>query len=188
MIISSAFFSLSLRLNSALTKWRIRRFGGRVGRHVDILVNPTGRFEFGHGLEINGKGIDLYKGSHIHIKPGAYVKIGNRTGMTQVSIICHNRVSIGSNVKIGAGTMIFDTDFHSLDCEVRRSEDDPKFARTAPVNIGDDVFIGARSIICKGVSVGDCSIIAAGSVVVKDIPAGELWGGNPAKFIRSINE
>lgn len=188
MIISSAFHSLYLRLKSFSIKWHIRRSGGRVGRHVDILVNPTARFAFGRGLEINGKGIDLYKGSHIHIKPGAYVKIGNHTGMTQVSIICHNQVSIGSNVKIGAGTMIFDTDFHSLDSGIRRSEDDPKFARAAPVNIGDDVFVGARSIICKGVSVGDRSIIAAGSVVVKDIPAGELWGGNPAKFIRSINE
>ena len=48
------------------------------------------------------------------------------------------------------------------------------------------MFIGTRSIIYKGVNIGDCSRIAAGSVVINDIPADEVWGGNPAKFIRKI--
>lgn len=47
-------------------------------------------------------------------------------------------------------------------------------------------FIGARSIICKGVTIGDHAMIAAGSVVVGDVPANEVWGGNPAKFIKNI--
>ena len=55
-----------------------------------------------------------------------------------------------------------------------------------PVVIEDDVFVGTHCIICKGVRIGNRSIVAAGSVVVKDIPNGEVWGGNPAKFIRKI--
>ena len=57
---------------------------------------------------------------------------------------------------------------------------------TKPVEIKDGVFVGAHSIILKGVTIGEGSIIGAGSVVTKSIPAGEVWAGNPAKFIRKI--
>lgn len=57
---------------------------------------------------------------------------------------------------------------------------------SAPVIIEDNAFIGARSIILKGVTIGANSIIGAGSVVTKSIPANEIWAGNPAKFIRKI--
>jgi acetyltransferase-like isoleucine patch superfamily enzyme len=56
-----------------------------------------------------------------------------------------------------------------------------------PIVIGDDVFIGANSIVLKGVNIGDRSIIGAGSVVSKNIPADEIWAGNPIKFIKRIN-
>lgn len=54
------------------------------------------------------------------------------------------------------------------------------------VIIGNNVFLGANVIICQPVTVGDNSAIAAGAVVTKDIPAGEIWGGVPAKFIKKI--
>jgi acetyltransferase-like isoleucine patch superfamily enzyme len=50
--------------------------------------------------------------------------------------------------------------------------------------IGDDVWIGFRSIIMHGVHLGNSSIIASGSVVTKDVPEGAIVGGNPAKFIK----
>lgn len=52
--------------------------------------------------------------------------------------------------------------------------------------IGDNVLIGAHSIILKGVTIGNNAVVAAGSVVSRSIPANELWGGNPAKFIKKI--
>lgn len=51
------------------------------------------------------------------------------------------------------------------------------------MTIGNDVFIGAHSTILKGVTIGDKAIIGAGSVVAKSVPAGEIWAGNPARFI-----
>ena len=57
---------------------------------------------------------------------------------------------------------------------------------TAPICIGEDVFIGANSTILKGVTIGDRSIVASGSVVTKSIPSDQLWGGNPAKKIRDL--
>jgi len=55
-----------------------------------------------------------------------------------------------------------------------------------PVIIEDNVFIGAHSLILKGVIIGENSIIGAGSVVTKSIPANQIWGGNPSKFIRNL--
>lgn len=94
---------------------------------------------------------------------------------------------IGKYVNIGAGTLIIDSNYHSLDWSVRRNRSlDKKSALTAPVIIEDDVFIGARCIICKGVTIGARSIIAAGSVVVKDIPADCIAGGNPCAVIKRL--
>lgn len=82
--------------------------------------------------------------------------------------------------------MVFTTDFHSLDPKTRRGKDDIMNRVSAPVIIEDNAFIGARSIILKGVTIGMNSVVGAGSVVTKSIPANEIWAGNPAKFIRKI--
>ena len=58
--------------------------------------------------------------------------------------------------------------------------------KVAPVIIKDNAFIGAGSIILKGTIIGMNSIVAAGSVVTKSIPDNEIWGGNPAKFIKKV--
>lgn len=82
-----------------------------------------------------------------------------------------------------------DSNFHSLDWRKRENRDiDVSDAKTAPVVIEDYVFIGARSIICKGVTIGEKSIIAAGTVVVKDIPANCIAGGNPCKVIKYLGD
>ncbi|WP_302847835.1 CatB-related O-acetyltransferase [Azotobacter beijerinckii] len=50
--------------------------------------------------------------------------------------------------------------------------------------MGNDVWIGANVSLMPGVTIGDGSVVATASVVTKDIPAYEIWGGNPAKFIK----
>ena len=82
------------------------------------------------------------------------------------------------------GTFVYTTDFHSLNKDIRKTSDDLKSRKCAPVIIENDVFIGAHCIILKGVTIGEGSIIGAGSVVTKSVPAGEIWAGNPAHFIR----
>jgi len=64
-------------------------------------------------------------------------------------------------------------------------EDNSQVAREK-VHIMKNVFIGAHSTILKGVNIGENSIIGSGSVVTKSVPSNEIWGGNPAKFIRNI--
>lgn len=159
--------------------------GGRIDKSTKVYFG--GGIFFGKNFIVNGEGIDNVKRSQIIVLPGAKLEIGDYVGMSQVSITCNEHIVIGSHVQIGAGTMIFDTNFHNTNWEVRRNPiEDIQTAKTAPVFIGDDCFIGTRSIICKGVTIGPRSIIAAGSVVVKDIPSGCIAGGNPCKVIKSL--
>ena len=55
---------------------------------------------------------------------------------------------------------------------------------TAPINICDGVWIGARAIILPGITIGEGAVVAAGSVVTKDVEPWNVVGGNPAKFIK----
>lgn len=64
----------------------------------------------------------------------------------------------------------------------------PKLEITKKILIGDNVYIGVRSIILPGISIGDNVIIAAGSVVTKNIPSNSVYGGVPAKFIKNTDE
>ncbi|GAB2544721.1 acyltransferase [Spirosoma aerophilum] len=114
------------------------------------------------------------------------IRVGNRVGMSSTALVCHHAITIGDDVTIGGNTVIYDTDFHSLNASQRTTFQDNHLARTAPVNIRNRVFIGAHVTILKGVTIGQDAIIAAGSVVTKDVPSGQLWGGNPAQYIRSL--
>lgn len=166
---------------------QIKKCGGRVGKDTRLTIE--GEFVFGKGLIINSEGIDSCLGSHIVVRPGAKLVIGDNTGMSQVAINCREQIRIGSNVKIGAGVLIIDSNFHCIDWETRRDWlTDKQNTKNAPVDIEDDVFIGTRTIVNKGVKIGARSIIAAGSVVVSDIPCDCIAGGNPCKVIKSLLE
>ena len=77
---------------------------------------------------------------------------------------------------------IWDTDFHAIEYNDRCKNVNIK---SAPIFIKEGAFIGACSIILKGVTIGKHSVIGAGSVVTKNIPDNEIWGGNPARFIKN---
>lgn len=122
----------------------------------------------------------------IEIRDTAVLKIGDNVGISDVTIACHEKISIGNNVLLGVGTHLRDTDNHSLNPEDWLNGLDWVNKKTSPIFIGDNVFIGAYCFILKGVIIGDNSIIGAGSVVTKEVPANQIWAGNPAKFIREI--
>lgn len=118
------------------------------------------------------------------LEKGARVVIGNNVGISGSCIRAHQSITIGNNVKIGGDSLIVDSDGHALDAEIRRTERDREEKLCAPVVIEDDVLIGARCIIMKGVTIGHNSIIGAGSIVTKSIPANSVAAGNPCKVIR----
>src|SRR2546430_787517 len=89
------------------------------------------------------------------------------------SIVARAAVTIGARVLIGAGACVWDTDFHPVEPEQRRVHA-TRGAASAPVQIGDDVFVGARALILKGVSIGSGAVVGAGAVVTKPVPAGAI--------------
>lgn len=155
-----------------------------------VFVGKNGSLKIGSDFAMNngvdGNPIGCYEKCTFFIAKGQHLKIGNNVGISQTALICYAPLIIGNNVKIGGGTCIWTTDFHSLDPAIRRSEDDLEHRKCLPVTICDNAFIGAKSIILKGVTIGVNSIIGAGSVVTRTVPANEIWAGNPAKFIRRI--
>ena len=184
-MIGRVFVSVQNRIKIARIRKQIRLKGGFISKNTKLVI--SGDFQFGHNLVVSGEGIENVTRSQVVILPQSSLVIGDNVGMTQVSITCKNSITIGSNVKIGAGTMIFDTNFHSTDYRTRRDHnEDLRSATCAPVVIKDDVFIGTRCIINKGVVIGERTIIAAGSVVVKSIPSDCIAGGNPATPIRYL--
>lgn len=92
-----------------------------------------------------------------------------------------NKVTIGNNVMIAPKVQIY-TATHPLNPQRRNSGRELGY----PIVIGDNVWIGGGAIICPGVTIGDNAVIAAGAVVTKDVEENVLVGGNPAKFIKSI--
>ena len=124
----------------------------------------------------------------LSVGSNAKLIIGDNVGISSSAIICQKNIEIGNNVRIGGNTIIYDTDFHSLNYKERTAlPEKTNNIRRKPIYIGDNVFIGGHSIILKGVTIGKNSIIAASSVVSKDIPENEIWGGNPAVFLKKIN-
>ena len=129
----------------------------------------------------------------------AYIKVGRYCYIGQDSKIwAQCGIEIGDHVLISHQVDIHDTNAHSINASHRREDAKNLFKLDLPMNwdfveakkvvIEDDVWVGFKSSILKGVTVGKGAIVAAGSVVTKDVPPYTLVAGNPAKIIRYLNE
>lgn len=106
----------------------------------------------------------------------AELELGSGFFNSNVKIRCKDKIKIGKQVAISHDVTIMDSDAHTINYE--------DYQITKPIVIGDNVWIGSRALIMKGVNVGDGAIIAAGSVVTKDVPANSMVAGVPAKVIK----
>lgn len=113
------------------------------------------------------------------------IDIGCKSGISNSTFVASNSITVGENVLIGGSCKFYDTDFHPIDVNDRLNDNKTEI-KTSPIEIQDNVFIGAHCIVLKGVTIGRGSVIGAGSVVTKSVPERELWAGNPAHFIRKI--
>lgn len=116
----------------------------------------------------------------------AKISIGAKVGISGGSICAAREVSIGDASLLGADVMVVDTDFHPLLPSARETPP-PLSVGAEPVRIGKNVFLGARSIVLKGVEIGDNSVIGAGSVVTRSVPAGMVAAGNPCRVIGPLS-
>jgi maltose O-acetyltransferase len=188
---------LRMLYRAIATCWRSSIFSIR---NLDGRVRKTGRLRLNVPLICDGSG-QVTLGSGISIGYGLASKIGDGTVRLQargadalisvgsatqfsnnVQVFAEQSVVIGSRCLIGDAVLILDSDFHDLSAEGRHAGP----AETAPVVLEDNVFVGSRVIILKGVTIGKDSVIGAGSVVVRSIPPGVIAAGNPAKVIRNL--
>ena len=155
------------------------------------MVSKKGAIHFGKNVRINSSLQSNPIGGScrtiLFAGKDASIRIGDHTGISNSAIFAADRIEIGSDVMIGGDCKIYDTDFHSVEYDLRMEQPDTNI-KTAPVIIEDGAFIGASCIILKGVRIGKHSVVGAGSVVTKSIPANEVWAGNPAKFIKTLSE
>jgi acetyltransferase-like isoleucine patch superfamily enzyme len=155
------------------------------------ILNASGsseRIYIGTRSLIEGELFVFAHGGRISIGDSCFVGPGTRV-WSAGSIDIGNRVLISHNVNI------FDSLTHPLSPRMRHAQfqaiastGHPKSIELAeePVNIADDVWIGAGATILKGVSIGARAIVGACAVVTHDVPAATIVAGNPAKSVRTL--
>ena len=159
-----------------------RALGMRIGSAVrlhDLRVTWPHRVWLGsgcsleHGIYFNCAG-GYKSGVGIRLGEACFVGSGCEFNIT-------SQITIGKSCLIASGTRFIDHN-HGTQVGVPMKL---QVEEEQPIVIGDDVWIGVNSVILKGVTIGDSSIIAAGSVVTKSVAPMSIYGGVPAKFIRS---
>jgi acetyltransferase-like isoleucine patch superfamily enzyme len=114
-----------------------------------------------------------------HISIGDYSDIGSQT---HIYAGMKSKITIGNNTLIGPFVFMTSDSFSKSKFELT----EPHSGHQADIEIGDNVRIGAHSILLPGVHIGNNIAIGAGSVVTKDIPSGKIVAGNPAKIIKDL--
>ena len=144
-------------------------------RFPKVDIPAGGRIEFGLSVRFAGRRAPTRLG----VGPSGVLRIGDHSFLNDgANVFAQSRVHIGARVLIGDFVSILDTNFHEVEANAG--------VVTAPIDIGDNVWIGLGAIVLPGVTIGDGTVIAAGAVVVSSLPGGVLAAGNPAKVKRSL--
>ncbi len=142
-----------------------------LGEHVVFGWQRSNAFYTGYcHLEASTQGSAIEIGDGAEINNNAFIK-SEGPG-----------IRIGARSLIGSEVTIYDSDFHDLRPDRRRGGQ----PNMAAVELGENVFVGDRVLILKGVRIGADSVIGAGSVVTSSIPAGVIAAGNPARVIGEV--
>lgn len=143
------------------------------------------------GLRV-GRGTTIWRAS-LAADDDAVIEIGDYCYIANASLVCSERIQIGSRVMIAGGVTIADSDFHPLAPAARLADtvalspigDRARRPRidTRPVRIEDDVWIGYNATILKGVTIGAGALVGPGALVLRDVPPGTEVAGNPAVIV-----
>ncbi len=143
------------------------------------------------GLSV-GNNVTLWRPA-LSTEENGLIEIGDDCYITNASLVCSEKISIGNRVFIAGGVTIADSDFHPLNPAARladtialspvgNAQHRPPI-KSKPVVIEDDVWIGFNATILKGVRVGAGSVIHPGAVVIENVAPGVTVAGNPAKQV-----
>lgn len=180
------------RLSNALNRFYIRRFIApqfdSLGSLPDI-AHPRSLIIFGRKIHL-GQHAQIICASDNCVRlttwPGKHhsgeIIFGDYCLVSPgVRISAEQSVRIGDNVMLAANVYISDSDWHGIYNRIR------PFRCSKPVVLENNVWLGERVIVNKGVRIGENSVVGAGAVVTRDIPANSIAVGNPARVIKTIN-
>lgn len=183
-IIQQGFFVLRLRYLGRFASWlRMQWFtvqGMKIGTGTflaginvtwphQVAIGNYCKFEDGVYLKFDGlwkKGPSIFFGDRI------FVGMGCEFNAT-------DKITIGNDALIASGCRFIDHNHGTGKDRLMREQK----SSSAPIHIGNDVWLGCNVVVLQGVKIGDGAIVAAGAVVTKSVPAMEIWGGVPAKKI-----
>ncbi len=182
-------------------------------RPIDLLWWALACIQTGHGLDFSwrirgrllvrrGPGASLSIGQHftsvsrpidnsigvpqpvlLSLAGGAKLTIGHRVGLSGCSISARHSIAIGHSCLIGSGCLVMDNDAHPLPAHKRHLY---QGVASAPIHVAENVFLGARSVVCKGVSIGANTVVGTGSIVTKSLAPNLIAAGNPCRPLRPL--
>ncbi len=157
------------------------KFGSKIKFHFSQYGWERGtKFVVSGGQKesiVIGKHNNYRRYFQLRVMNGGKITLGDNVFCnTNVCIVSRENISIADGVMIANNVVIIDHDHDYINGGYV----------SAPVSIDEGVWIGANSVILKGVHIGKRAVVAAGSVVTKDVPAYSLVGGVPAKVIKTF--
>ena len=178
-----------------LLKWFVkeptfRAFAHSIGNNLRFeripYIRGKGKIIIGSQVHISGL-IGLYFSSHAPEAPEFSIGDGTFIG-DDTTFSMAKGISIGNDCLISGGCVFQDNDGHPLDAKERKAGNHVSQDEVHQVVIEDNVWIGARVTVLKGVTIGENSVVGTGAIVTEDIPAGSLAVGNPAKVIKKLSK
>ncbi len=172
-------------------KWYADRFLRPQLDHLGksgVFIKPWHVEIFGPGIRI-GNHPHVIAASDLKVRLSVWSRIGEE-GRIQIGDCClicpgvrvsaARGISIGDDCMLACGAYITDSDWHGIYDRISQGV-------SAPVVIEDNVWIGDRATVCKGVTIGRNSIVGAGAVVTRDVPTDVIAAGNPAVIVKRLD-
>ena len=169
-----------------------------VGRYLLLRLYYRGKFRCHNlsmigsqcGIHILEQGEIICRGriivdNNVMLLSKGKLEIGKRFGINRYSrIVAHEQIKIGDHVTIGQMVSILDHD-HAYSMKEGKLE--LEGYKTAPIKIGSNIWIGDKCTILKGVTIGDNVVIGAHTLVNKNVPSGVVIGGQPFKILKYLD-
>lgn len=113
------------------------------------------------------------------------IRVGSNVRLNGVGLMAKRGITIGDNCILGS-TLLVDTDFHSVRRDRATNPHAPVLS--APIAVGDNVWLAGQTVVLKGVTIGANSVIGFRAVVTRDVPPDVIVAGNPARVVRGLDE
>ena len=154
-----------------ITVWKIRLMGSLHVKGAIQRISPNVVCEFNQGSKVNvGRTVRIHSGSKIKARKGSNLTIGDNVRINyNCMIVCHDAVTIGAGTEFGPNVLVYDHD-HTFRGGVLKMGS----FECSPVEIGENCWIGAGTIILRGTKIRANSVVAAGSIVKGEFPSDSL--------------